>query len=43
LFSCHPEVRAIVEEVNREPSFQDTVVAAYTVSDGAILPSAGVS
>ncbi len=42
LFSCHPEVRAIVEEVNREPSFQDTVVAAYTVSDGTILPSTGV-
>ena len=43
LFSCHPEVGAIMEQARQEPFFQDTVVAAYTVSDGAILPSTGVS
>lgn len=43
LFSCHPEVGAIMEQARQEPSFQDTVVTTYTVSDGAIIQSAGVS
>lgn len=39
LFSCHPEFMAIMAAVRQEPRYQETPVAYFAITDGAISPA----
>ena len=36
MFSCHPELREIMEEVRQEPDLKDAAITYFTIADGVI-------